>query len=199
MREITLLLNAAAAGKTEAENQLWELVYGELRLMAQRKMALESREITLQATVLVHEAWLRLAGADGAAAAWDCRAHFFSAASEAMRRILVDQSRRRLSLKRGGGGAGPFSEPVQTAADGDVRLLQVHDALDALAERNPQQAQIVKLLYFAELTQKETADLLGVCEKTVQRQWTAAKAWLFQVIKSRGDGFPGPDEKSCPP
>ncbi|RYD33434.1 MAG: RNA polymerase subunit sigma, partial [Verrucomicrobiaceae bacterium] len=106
MREITLLLNAAAAGETEAENQLWELVYAELRLMAQRKMALESREITLQATVLVHEAWLRLAGPDGAAAAWDCRAHFFSAASEAMRRILVDQSRRRLSLKRGGGGGG---------------------------------------------------------------------------------------------
>ena len=161
--------------------------------MAGEKMAGESREITLQATAVVHEAWLRLAAPDGSPSVWQGRAHFFAAAGEAMRRILVDQARRRLTAKRGGGQAhAPFEQAVAIAAKEDTKILLVHEALDALASRDPQQARIVKLLFFVGLTQKEVATLLEVSEKTIQRQWILAKAFLFQEIKGAGD-VEGPD------
>lgn len=185
MSEVTLMLEAVRDGESGAEDRLWRAVYHELRRMAGEKMAGESRQITLQATALVHEAWLRLSGSNGTAASWDGRSHFFAAAGEAMRRILVDQARRRLTEKRGGGRQQvPLDEVVEIAAVEDERLLLVHDVLDALAEKDFQQAQIVKLCFFIGLSQKEASILLGVSEKTVQRQWTLAKSWLFQEIKS---------------
>jgi RNA polymerase sigma factor (TIGR02999 family) len=184
MGDVTLMLDAAKAGEAGAEERLWRTVYDEVRRMAAEKMAGESREITLSATALVHEAWLRLSGPAGTDPSWDGRAHFFAAAAEAMRRILVDQARRRLSQKRGGGHEHvPLENIPAIAAPEDVKVLQVHDVLDDLAVENPQQAQIVKLRFFAGLSQKETGGLLGISEKTVQRQWILARTWLYEAIK----------------
>ena len=184
MGDVTLMLEAAKAGEPGANERLWQTTYDELRRMASEKMAGESREITLCATALVHEAWLRLAVPGGADPAWDGRAHFFAAAAEAMRRILVDQARRRLSQKRGGGHEHvPLQNVPAFAAPDDAKVLQVHDVLDALAEENPQQAQIVKLRFMVGLSQKEIGALLGISEKTVQRQWILASTWLYLAIK----------------
>jgi RNA polymerase sigma factor (TIGR02999 family) len=199
MDDVTILLKAVEAGEPGAEDRLWALVYGELRRMANQHMAGESRQITLQPTAVVHEAWLRLAPKNGGAVAWQGRAHFFAAAGEAMRRILVDQARRRLAAKRGGGQAeSPLVDAVDVAVAEDTRILEVHAALETLAARDPQLAQVVKLLFFVGLSQREAADLLEVSEKTIQRQWTLAKAFLFQEIKSRNRAGPGnlADEES---
>ena len=143
-------------------------------------MARENREVTLSGTVLLHEAWLRLAGADGAARLWDSRSHFFTAAAEAMRRILVDQARTRLRQKRGGGQAPvPIESATQLAApEADDKLLMVHAVLDELAREDPRQAHIVKLRFFAGFTQDEIAAALGISEITVRRQWKLAKVWI---------------------
>src|SRR6187431_2141847 len=132
MNEVTVLLEAAKAGTPGAEERLWESVYEELRRMSGEMMARENREVTLSGTVLLHEAWLRLAGPDGAARVWDNRCHFFAAAAEAMRRILVDQAKSRLRLKRGGGQVPAAMEhAAQLAApEADEKLLMVHDVLD---------------------------------------------------------------------
>jgi len=194
MGDVTLMLERAKAGETGADERLWQTVYDELRRMASEKMAGESREITLSATALVHEAWLRLAVPCGADPAWDGRAHFFAAAAEAMRRILVDQARRRLSQKRGGGHEHvPLQNVPAFAAPEDAKVLQVHDVLDALTEENPQQAQIVKLRFMVGLSQKEIGGLLGISEKTVQRQWILASTWLYLAIK----GSPRLDNPNC--
>ncbi len=178
------MLEAAKAGEPGAEERLWETVYHEVRRMAAEKMAGESREITLSATALVHEAWLRLSGPTGTDPSWDGRAHFFAAAAEAMRRILVEQARRRLSQKRGGGHEHvPLENIPAIAAPEDAKILHVHDVLDSLAAENPHQAQIVKLRFFVGLSQKETAGVLGISEKTVQRQWILARTWLYEAIK----------------
>lgn len=178
------MLKAAQAGEAGAMDQLWQTVYDELRRMAAEKMSGESREITLSATALVHEAWLRLAGPGATDPAWDGRAHFFSAAAEAMRRILVDQARRRLSQKRGGRHEHVSLEKIPAiSAPDDAKVLEVDEVLDALAEESPLQAQIVKLRFLAGLSQKETAAALGVCEKTIQRQWILARTWLYEAIK----------------
>ena len=184
MGDVTLLLEAAKTGEPGAEDRLWESVYDEVRRMASEKMAGESREITLSATALVHEAWLRLSGPAGSDPSWDGRAHFFAAAAEAMRRILVDQARRRLSQKRGGGHEHvPLENVPAFAAPEDAKLLQVHDVLDDLAGESPQQAQIVKLRFMVGLSQKEIGELLGISEKTVQRQWILARTWLYETIE----------------
>lgn len=184
MSDVTVMLEAAKAGEAGADERLWQTVYEELRRMAAEKMAGEAREITLSATVLVHEAWLRLAGPGGGDPGWDGRAHFFAAAAEAMRRILVDQARRRLSQKRGGSHEHvPLENLPAFAAPDDVKVLQVHDVLDALAEENLQHAQIVKLRFMVGLSQKEIGGLLGISEKTVQRQWILARTWLYEAIK----------------
>jgi RNA polymerase sigma factor (TIGR02999 family) len=204
MGDVTLILRAAQAGKAGAADQLWQAVYQELRSMASEKMAGEARAITLSATALVHEAWLRLSGPGGTGLAWDGRAHFFAAAAEAMRRILVDQARRRLSQKRGGGREHvPLENAPPFAAPEDTKVVHVHDVLDALEAENPQQAQIVKLRFFVGLSQKEIGELLDISEKTVQRQWVLARTWLYENINgpARGEnaGEAFPDESASGP
>src|SRR5262245_9965714 len=148
-------------------------------------MAHEAAGQTLQPTVLVHEAWLRLGG--NTQSAWQNRAHFFSGAAEAMRRILVENARYKLRLKRGGGRERvEFEESAIEAPAEEEKVVQVHEALDALATEDPQKAEIVKLRFFVGLNHHEIAALLGVNEKTVRRHWEVAKVQLFQCIKESG-------------
>ncbi len=185
MGDVTIMLEAARAGEAGADDRLWQAVYQELRSMAAEKMSGEAREITLCATALVHEAWLRLAGPEGDGQSWDGRSHFFSAAAEAMRRILVDQARRRTSQKRGGGCEHePLENHPCIAASEDAKLLEVHELLDALAAESHQQADIAKLRFFVGLSAKEISGVLGISEKTVQRHWILARTWLYEAIKS---------------
>ena len=189
MNEITVLLEAANAGTPGAEDRLWDAVYGELRRIAGELMARENREITLSGTVLLHEAWLRLGCADGPASAWDSRGHFFSAAAEAMRRILVDQARARLRCKRGGGQVFMELEHAThiAAPEADEKLLMVNEVLDELAREDPRQAHIVKLRFFAGFTCDEIASALGISEITVRRQWKLAKVWILHALKGDND------------
>lgn len=193
MSDVTLLLTAAKHGEPGAEQRLWQTVYDELRRIAGEKMSHEHREVTLQATVLVHEAWLRLAGPDATPQTWNGRAHFFSAAAEAMRRILVDQARRRLSQKRGGRVEHvTLSEAVVLAAPDDDRVLQVHEVLEALEHEDAQKAQIVKLKFFAGFSHEDIAAMLEISERAVRREWMTAKVWLFKAIRTAG--LTGPPE-----
>jgi RNA polymerase sigma factor (TIGR02999 family) len=179
--DVSLILQKMAQGDPAADGQLLPLVYDELRRLAAAKMSHETPGQTLQPTALVHEAWLRL-GAD-AQPHWQNRNHFLAAAAEAMRRILVENARRKMRLKRGGGRERVELEESAIAAPAeDEKLLQVHEALDVLAAEDPQKAQIVKLRFFAGLGYEEIAALLGVNEKTVRRHWEVAKIRLFQNI-----------------
>jgi RNA polymerase sigma factor (TIGR02999 family) len=179
---VTRILEAIQAGQTQAAEELLPLVYDELRRIAAVKMAHERPGQTLQPTALVHEAWLRLGG--DAQPTWQNRAHFFAAAAEAMRRILVETARRKLRLKRGGELGRVELDSLEIAAPAeDERLLQVHDALEALALEDPQKAEIVKLRFFVGLGNEEIAALLEVNEKTVRRHWEVAKVRLFQRIQ----------------
>ena len=170
--------------------ELLPLVYDELRRLAGSRMAREQPGQTLQATALVHEAWLRLA-ADGDSR-WQNRAHFFAAAGEAMRRILVDNARRKAQLKRGGNPERIDLPESQIVAPGeDDKLLDVHAVLDELAAEDPLKAEIVKLRCFVGLNHQEIGDALGVNEKTVRRHWEVAKVRLYELITGkppRGDG-----------
>ena len=184
MSDVTRLLGAIEQGDPQAAEELLPLVYEELRKLAAHKMAHEAPGQTLQPTALVHEAWLRLAG-DGPQH-WQGRGHFFAAAAEAMRRIVVENARRKQRLRHGGGQQRVSLEAAEVAAETeDDKLLQVHEALDDLAVEDPVQAQIVKLRFFAGLKGSEVANALGVSEKTVLRYWTHAKAWLFERIRRR--------------
>ncbi|WP_193210543.1 ECF-type sigma factor [Luteolibacter marinus] len=180
MDDITRVLNAMAAGDPAGSAELLEVVYRELRGMAAAKMAGERPDHTLQPTALVHEAYLRLAGNRGD---WQSRLHFYGAASEAMRRILVDHARQRAARKRGGGAAVTALDDKIAAPDPDEKLLRVHEVLDELAHRDPLKADIVKLRIFAGLGHDEIAALLDLNEKTVRRHWEAAKIWLYQAIR----------------
>ncbi len=181
--EVTLILQRIEQGDPTASDQLLPLVYDELRRLAAAKMAHEAAGQTLQPTALVHEAWLRL-GAD-VQPNWQNRSHFLAAAAEAMRRILVENARRKLRLKRGGGQEKvSLDESAIEAPAEDEKILQVHEALDALAADDPEKAQIVKLRFFVGLGNEEIAALLGVNEKTVRRHWEMAKLQLFQTIKA---------------
>jgi RNA polymerase sigma factor (TIGR02999 family) len=165
-----------------AAAQLLPIVYEELRKLARTKMSNELPSHTLQATALVHEAYLRLVGNDRTA--WANRAHFFSAAAEAMRRILIDHARRRRAVRHGGGKEHvPLEDlPIAAPADED-ELLAVHDALEKLAVHDAQKAELVKLKYFAGLTTDEAAEVLGLSQPTAKRHWAYARAWLFREIK----------------
>lgn len=188
MSDITLFLSQARNGEVDATARLWQAVYAELKQMAVGRMAQEKRQVTLQATMLVHEAWLRLDGADGQPKkqVFENRAHFFTAASEAMRRILVDQARRRLSQKRGlGEEALALEEASIVAAVSDEKIMEVNEVLDELAVHSPRQAEIVRLHFFVGLTNDEIAALLGIGESTVRREWTLAKVWLFQAMRDQ--------------
>lgn len=182
MTDATLLLTAVEAGDPTAADQLLGLVYDELRKLAASKLANERAGQTLQPTALVHEAWLRLIGATPPSFA--NRAHFFSAAAEAMRRILIDRARRKLTVRHGGGCVRVDLEGVDLAApDADQQLIAVHEALEKLALQHPLQAELVKLRYFAGMTNEEIAKVLGISVSTVKNYWTFARAWIFHEIR----------------
>ena len=179
MTNVTQLLDAARRGDRQAAAELLPRVYVELRKLAAAKLATEKAGQTLDATALVHEAYLRLVGDQQ----FDGRGHFFAAAAEAMRRILVEQARRRKSLKRGGGASREDVEPEQVAAPlPDDALLALSEALDRLAEQHPEKAELVKLRYFAGLTADQAAGALGLSPSTADRHWAYARAWLKRAI-----------------
>jgi RNA polymerase sigma factor (TIGR02999 family) len=179
MADLTLLLAAIQRGEPTAPSELLAQVYAELRQLARAKMAREQAGHTLQATALVHEAWLRLGDQS-----FQNRAHFFGAAAEAMRRILIERARRKLSAKHGAGAEHLNSDEIEIAAPAskDDELLAVHEALDALAAHDARKAELVKLRYFAGLTIEEAAEVLGISEPTAKRDWTYARAWLYRCI-----------------
>src|SRR6266700_6237078 len=157
-------------------------VYDELRKLAARKLANEAPGQTLQPTALVHEAWLRLGGAENPQ--FEGRGNFFAAAAEAMRRILIDRARQKLSLKRGAGAARVNLEDLEVAAAADDdTLLAVDEALIKLAREDPDSAEFIKLRFFAGMTNDEAAQALGIPERTARRQWSFARAWLFREIR----------------
>lgn len=177
------MLDAIQHGDPKAADELLPLIYEELRRLATQKMAHEAPGQTLQPTALVHEAWLRLVG--NGDPGWQNRRHFFAAAAEAMRRILVDRARRKHALRHGGGQARvEMDETALQAPANDEKVLQVHDALEMLAAEDPQKAEIVKLRFFGGLSHEEIAKVLSVDEKTVRRHWEVAKVRLFQLVKA---------------
>ena len=183
MKEVTSILDAIQRGDSKAADALLPLVYDELRRLAAQRMAHEAPGQTLQATALVHEAWLRLGGDDQPS--WQNRAHFFAAAAEAMRRILIDKARRKNYLRHGGGAERVNLDGLDLAASvDDEQLLALDEALDHLAAHDATKAQVVKLRFFAGLTNEQVARVLGVSEPTVKRHWTYARAWLFREMNS---------------
>jgi RNA polymerase sigma factor (TIGR02999 family) len=185
--DVTRILEAIERGEPKAADELLPLVYEELRKLAAHKMGYEAAYQTLQPTALVHEAWVRLVGQD-ALPSFQNRAHFFAAAAEAMRRILVENARRKRRLRHGGGQERVPLEELDVAAETtDDRLLEVNDALDTLAREDPLEAEVVKLRVFVGLNHKEIAQALGLSEKTVQRYWAHAKVSLYQHIKGNSD------------
>jgi RNA polymerase sigma factor (TIGR02999 family) len=179
--ELTVILQRMEQGDPHAAAELLPLVYEELRKLAAQKMAHESPGQTLQATALVHEAWLRMGGDDQPA--WNNRAHFFAAAAEAMRRILIDNARRKKALRHGGGAQRVNVDGIELAANmDDEQLLALNEALEQLAAHDARKAELVKLRFFAGLTNEEAARVLGVSEPTVKRDWTYARAWLFREM-----------------
>jgi RNA polymerase sigma factor (TIGR02999 family) len=186
MSEVTRILSAIEQGDPTAAEQLLPLVYGELRQLAAQKLAQEKPGQTLEATALVHEAYLRLLG-EGEEPHWDSRGHFFAAAAEAMRRILVENARRKGSQKRGGDRGRPDIDVSELAAP-ELRedLLALDDALNQLAAADPEAARLVQLRYFAGLTLAEAAQVLGVSARTADRLWAYARAWLHQALEGGG-------------
>ena len=181
MNDVTRILSAVAHGDPTAAEQLLPLVYDELRKLAAQRLAREKPGQTLQATALVHEAYLRLVGA--ADPGWDSRGHFFAAAAEAMRRILVDQARRKQADKHGGGRLHvdlPEDLAAPEAASDD--LVALDEALDRLERHDPDAARLVKLRYFAGLSHQEAADALGISRGAADRLWALGRAWLFRQL-----------------
>ena len=184
MSDVPRILQSMQQGDPKAAEELLPLVYDELRKLAAARMAQEAPGQTLQATALVHEAWLRLAGSNRQQ--WRGRAHFFGAAAEAMRRILIDKARRKASQKRG--GDQPPEELHESRIElraPDAEILAVHDALDALAAEDRMAAEVVKLRYFVGMTIPEIADGLGLAPRTVDRHWAFARAWLKLTIEGQ--------------
>jgi len=182
--EVTRILGSIEQGDQKAAEQLLPLVYEELRKLAAAKMAQEQPGQTLQATALVHEAWLRLVGSGSKQ--WNSRGHFFGAAAEAMRRILVDRARKKARLRHGGQLEKVDLAHVTIATeDTDDVILAIHEALERLAAESPQKAEIVKLRYFAGLEHAEIAHALGIAEPTVRRHWAYARSWLYAELKPR--------------
>jgi RNA polymerase sigma factor (TIGR02999 family) len=183
MAAVTQLLDAAAAGDPAAAAELLPLVYDELRKLAAARLASEAPGQTLQPTALVHEAYLRLVGA-GAGPDWNGRGHFFAAAAEAMRRILVEAARRRATAKRGGGRDRVALDhlPVPAGDDDPADLLALDEALAELEGHDPQAAALVKLRYYAGLSHQEAAGALGIGRRAADRLWAVARAWLFRRV-----------------
>jgi len=184
MSDATLMLAAVAHGEPQAAERFLVLVYHELRALASSRMARERSPQTLQPTALVHEAWLRLIGSRNPQFA--NRAHFFAAAAEAMRRILIERARRRLAQRHGGGcETVELDEARIEAGQPDDQLLAVHEALDVMVRTYPRQAELVKFRYFAGMTIEESADLLGVSLSTAKNDWMFARAWLLRELERR--------------
>jgi RNA polymerase sigma factor (TIGR02999 family) len=182
MSELTRILHATAHGDSSAASKLLPLVYDELRQLAARKMTQESANQTLQPTALVHEAWLRLGGDEQPT--WENRTHFFCAAAEAMRRILIDRARSKQARRHGGGQQRLDVDEVEIAAPmQEDELLAVNEALERFTQHAPQKAELVKLRYFAGMGLKEASQVLGVSEPTAVRWWTYSKTWLYQAIR----------------
>lgn len=188
MSEVSRILSQIEAGEPMAAENLLPLVYDELRRLASAKLAQEKPGQTLDATALVHEAYLRLM-TDGSPHNWDGRSHFFAAAAEAMRRILIDQARRKASLKRGGDrirqslSSGDFKDPGEPdPSDASLDLLELNEALEKFEVYDPTKAKLVKLRYFAGLTIPQAADVLGISSTTADRYWAFARAWLHAEL-----------------
>ena len=189
MSDITQILSAIEDGDSQAAEQLLPLVYDELRKLAAAKLAQEKPGQTLQATALVHEAYLRLVDVEKAQR-WDSRRHFFSAAAESMRRILVEKSRRKRRLKRGGEVNRVPLDDVEIEVEAtQLDLLALDEALGKLAAESPEKAEIVQLRFFAGLSHEEVAAILGVSIITVKRHWRYARVWLLRQMKG-GQDFP---------
>ena len=184
MPEVTQILKALEQGQSQAAEELLPMVYDELRRLAAWRLANEKPGQTLQATALVHEAYLRLVGKDDPQ--WNGRRHFFGAAAEAMRRILVENARRKKRLKHGGHLERVNADDVDLPAPmPDDELLAMDEALDRLAEVDPRAAELVKLCFFVGLTQEQAAQHLDVSVATVERTWSFARAWLFREIQKQ--------------
>jgi RNA polymerase sigma factor (TIGR02999 family) len=189
--EVTRVLEAAAQGDRRAAGELLPLVYEELRKLAAQRLAQEKPGQTLQGTALVHEAYLRLVDTDKAQH-WNSRGHFFAAAAEAMRRILVDGARHKQSLKGGGGRQRLGLDGIELAAGApSPDVLALDEALEKLAREHPRKAELVKLRYFAGLTNDEAAEALGVSPSTVDNDWAYARSWLRVELGGRGGGDTG--------
>jgi RNA polymerase sigma factor (TIGR02999 family) len=181
MSDVTQLLSAIEAGQPNAADQLLPLVYEELRKVAAAKMAQEKPAQTLQATALVHEAWLKLAGSDQQ---WRGRSHFYGAAAEAMRRILIDKARRKAAQRHGGGleAAELHESRIELKVPAE-EFIAVHDAVEALTVEDTMAAQVAKLRYFVGMTNQEIADALQISPRSVDRHWAYARAWLKGALK----------------
>lgn len=185
MNEITRILSLMDEGQPQAAEQLLPLLYDELRKLAAQKMSAEAAGHTLQPTALVHEAWLRLAG--NSAPQFENRAHFFGAAAEAMRRILIDRARKRIAAKRGAGAEHIILEEVKilSPVTDDDQLLAVNEALEKFAAVDARKAELVKLRYFVGMNFEEAAAALGIAVPTAKQWWTYARAWLSVELRSR--------------
>jgi RNA polymerase sigma factor (TIGR02999 family) len=194
MADVTHLLEAARAGDPRAAADLLPLVYAELRRLAAHKLAGELPGQTLDATALVHEAYLRLVASGDAPAPqdWQTRGHFFAAAAEAMRRILIDTARRKQSAKHGGGRRRVPLNDTHRIAETPDGLLALDDALTRFAAKEPAKAELVKLRYFAGLTMPEVAAALGISLATAERWWTYARTWLYAALSDDGENNPRP-------
>ncbi len=182
MSDVTRILAEIESGDPSAAEQLLPMVYDELRKLAAQRLASERPGQTLQATALVHEAYLRLVDVQQQPR-WDSRGHFFAAASEAMRRILVDQARRRQTMKHGGQHKRlDVDEATLTAPANDVDLIALDEALERLEEVDGKAAELVKLKYFSGLTVKQVAEVMGMSTRSAERLWTFAKAWLYREL-----------------
>ena len=185
MREVTRIINAIEGGDVRAADELLPVVYKELRQLATQRMKQEKPGQTLQATALVHEAYIRLVGADNQN--WNSRAHFFAAAAEAMRRILIDNARRKKRLKHGGNRLRVELDKVDLSIDGPSDdLIALDEALEKLAQEDKVSAELIKLRFFAGLTMEQAADILGIPRRTADRNWAYARAWLYKEI-GKGD------------
>jgi RNA polymerase sigma factor (TIGR02999 family) len=194
MNDVTRILASVSQGDQTAAEQLLPLVYDELRKLAAHRLAQEKPGLTLQATALVHEAYLRLVGT-GTEPCWNSRGHFFAAAAEAMRRILVERARRKRRRRHGDGRLCQDSNLDDLAGPetrDPLEVLAVHEALDQLAEKAPRKAELVKLRYFLGCTMPEAAQLLGIAQTTAEEDWTYSKAWL------RRQWFRGEPKKEAP-
>jgi RNA polymerase sigma factor (TIGR02999 family) len=188
MSDVTRILSAIDQGDAAAAEKLLPLVYDELRKLAAVRLGQEKPGQTLQATALVHEAWLRLVGVESPQK-WDGRGHFFAAAAEAMRRILVEQARRKKRIKHGGEWRRVGAGELNLVADAEEEVLSVHEALDGLAAVDAQAAQVVKLHFFAAMTLEDVASVLDVSARTAYRDWAFARAWLAKQIDGPAKEF----------